>query len=68
MAGRSLLEIKERRATALGEAQAYLATSYCDHRLAPEDKTEAVDFRHRQIEFGRSGFNFLQYGSRVSVN
>jgi AraC-like DNA-binding protein len=64
----SLLEVNEARATVLGEAEAYLATSYCDHRLAPEDNTDAVDFRHRQIEFGRSGFNFLQYGNRVSVS
>lgn len=63
-----MLEVREARATALGEAEAYLATSYCDHRLAPEDKTDAVDFRHRQIEFGRSGFNVLQYGNRVSVS
>ena len=62
------LEIKETCATALGEAEAYLASSYCDHRLAPDDKTEAVDFRHRQIAFGGSGFNFLQYGNRVSVS
>lgn len=68
MAEGSVLEVKEARATALGEAEAYLAASYCDHRLAPEDKTEAVDFRHRQIEFGGSGFNFLQYGNRVSVS
>lgn len=68
MAENLVLEVKEARATALGEAEAYLATSYCDHRLAPEDKTEAVDFRHRQIEFGGSGFNFLQYGNRVSVS
>lgn len=64
----SVLQIKEARATVLGEAEAYLAASYCDHRLAPEDKTEAVDFRHRQIELGGSGFNFLQYGNRVSVS
>jgi AraC-like DNA-binding protein len=63
-----VLEIKEARATALGEAEAYLATSYCDHRLTPEDKTEAVDFRHRRIQFGGSGFNFLQYGNKVSVS
>jgi len=68
MAENSVLEVKEARATALGEAEAYLATSYCDHRLAPEDKTDAVDFRHRQIAFGGSGFNFLQYGNRVSVS
>jgi AraC-like DNA-binding protein len=68
MAESSVLEVKEARATALGEAEAYLATSYCDHRLAPEDKTDCVDFRHRQIDFGGSGFNFLQYGSRVSVS
>lgn len=64
----SALEVKEARATALGEAEAYLATSYCDHRLTPEDKTEAVDFRHRRIQFGGSGFNFLQYGNKVSVS
>lgn len=63
-----MLEVKEARATALGEAEAYLATSYCDHRLEPEDKTEAVDFRHRRIQFGGSGFNFLQYGNKVSVS
>lgn len=63
-----MLEVRETCATALGEAEAYLANSYCDHRLAPEDKTEAVDFRHRQIAFGGSGFNFLQYGNRVSVS
>jgi AraC-like DNA-binding protein len=68
MAENSVLEVREARATALGEAEAYLAASYCDHRLAPDDKTEAVDFRHRQIGFGGSGFNFLQYGSRVSVS
>lgn len=63
-----MLEVKETCATALGEAEAYLASSYCDHRLAPEDKTEAVDFRHRQVALGGSGFNFLQYGNRVSVS
>ena len=68
MAESSVLEVREARATALDEAEAYLATSYCDHRLAPEDKTEAVDFRHRQITFGSSGFNSLQYGNRVSVS
>ena len=68
MAGIAELEVKEARATALGEAEAYLATSYCDHRLAPEDKTDSVDFRHRRIQFGGSGFNFLQYGNRVSIS
>ncbi|MBX9458051.1 MAG: AraC family transcriptional regulator [Rhizobium sp.] len=63
-----MLQVKETSVTVLEEAEAYLAGSYCDHRLAPEDKTEAVDFRHRQIELGGSGFNFLQYGSRVSVS
>jgi AraC-like DNA-binding protein len=68
MAESSVLKVKEARATVLGEAEAHLATSYCDHRLVPEDKTEAVDFRHRQIEFAGSGFNYLQYGNRVSVS
>jgi AraC-like DNA-binding protein len=63
-----VFEVREARATALGDAEASLATSYCDHRLAPEDKTDAVDFRHRQIAFGRSGFNLLQYGNRVSIS
>ncbi|MCB1446971.1 MAG: AraC family transcriptional regulator [Rhizobiaceae bacterium] len=68
MADASTLEIRETRATALGEAEAHLTTSYCDHRLAPEDRSEAVDFRHRCLPLGGSGFNFLQYGREVSVS
>lgn len=62
------LEVRETRATALGEAEAYLSTSYCDHRLAPQDRTGAVDFRHRCVQFSGSGFNFLQYGHEVTIS
>ncbi|MFJ6323197.1 MULTISPECIES: AraC family transcriptional regulator [unclassified Rhizobium] len=68
MADVSALEVKEKRATILGEAEAHLVASYCDHRLAPAYKNETVDFRHRHLQFGSSGFNFLQYGQEVSVS
>ena len=68
MADFAPFEVRETRATALGEAEAYLSTSYCDHRLAPEDRTEAVDFHHRRVQFAGSGFNFLQYGHEVSIS
>lgn len=68
MADFAPFEVRETRATALGEAEAYLSMSYCDHRLAPEDRTEAVDFRHRCVQFAGSGFNFLQYGHEVSIS
>lgn len=67
MAQHSAVLINETRATALDEAEAYMSHSYCDHQLEAGNTAAAIDFRHRHIQFGRSGFNLLEYGHEVSI-
>ncbi|MDB5525122.1 MAG: transcriptional activator FtrA [Rhizobium sp.] len=61
------MRVRQTSATELGDAEAYLSHSYCDHRLEP-GATRALDFRHSSLPLGASGFNILQYGEEVAVS
>lgn len=61
------IRVRQTSATELGDAEAYLSHSYCDHRLEP-GATRSLDFRHASLPLGLSGFNVLQYGEEVGVS
>jgi AraC-like DNA-binding protein len=52
----------------IDHARTHLSTVFADHRLSPEGRTRAVNFRHSYAPLGDISFNGLQYGAAVTVS
>ncbi|MBI3707141.1 MAG: AraC family transcriptional regulator [Proteobacteria bacterium] len=52
----------------LDQARDHISRIFADHRLAPEGRARAVDFRHHHAALADLSFNGLQYGASVTVD
>ncbi len=52
----------------LDHARDHLSAFFADHRLVPQGRAHAIDFRHYHAPLGGLSLNALQYGAAVTVN
>lgn len=51
----------------LSTIQEVLTHRYCQHSIATESRSDAVNARFSHRSFGTSSLNYLQYGARVNI-